>query len=745
MHENHVDFTHNAHIVRFSAQTARKISFEKIESWSIAGASHRDELKIILKEITRSLHHNKSPAKTLSAAMKKLNGLFSKREVRGEFNIHNNRHINFRLAFPTNTEDQLMFCLLYGEINARTGAVKFDLTTPIQMSLHALQRLFERLEESSEESLLDEIYSCIGQAIHWHKGATEINAKCWPLISKNGFFIATSQPNSLTTNIITWLQLTTTSKKWGIPLSNLARLKADNPRKLEDFKFAQEFIRSFPWMLYEHVPSDDFASLALEQREQEEKIINSSSKIKTENQSEENIKLPNFDQKKLSISYKAGLNYKKSPPPFKTHTLHFGVVVQQRESGNFIVGLGNGWVGQIPSRSIERGHELIRNYKKPKLGDEISVLVHKITHFPDEDAYALSLDPKDISDANWESIEKEYLVGSIHTATLEIQYYQEFMAKLDSGIRGVIAAEEVETYLKQPSTYGCSPVGQKVDVVIIGYRADKKCLLLSINNLNSLANTESYSDLFKAGDKVFGKCIRNTSNFSLIELSKGITGLLHKLNNWGRELPAVGDEVNLIFIGGEKTQLLLGGIPDNNIENIFFAHPLSKEKWNQFIDLHKVGDSLEVQILFWREKTLCFMVATDSGIVGIMPSTEINWLNQPADELKILLKPGDIFNAEILKISPDKNRVIFSKKALEKNPIDDVLNNIKINDSFVGTIVNILEFGCFLKLENLGVQVLLHRTKIPDGKTFSKGEIFTVYVDTIDFDKKRIGVKLTSL
>ena len=175
--------------VSVSAHSARNLSYKQLETWSKAGALHRDELKRIVKEITRSLYLSTSPAKTLSSAMKKLEGLFSQREVRGEVFLHNNRHINFRLAFPTNTSDKLIFCLLYGEINARTGAVKFNLTTPIQISLHALQRLFERIEESSEVTILDEIYSCIGQAIHWHKGATEIEAKCWPLVSSNGFFI----------------------------------------------------------------------------------------------------------------------------------------------------------------------------------------------------------------------------------------------------------------------------------------------------------------------------------------------------------------------------------------------------------------------------------------------------------------------------------------------------------------------------------------------------------------------------
>jgi ribosomal protein S1 len=732
----------NANLLGVSSYTARKLSQKQIENWSSAGAGHRDELKRIVKEIRRSLYLSKSPAKTLTAAMKKLEGLFSKREVRGEVHLLNNRHINFRLAFPTNTEDKLIFCLLYGEINTRTGAVKFELTTPVQMSLHALQRLFERLEESSEEVLLDEIYSCIGQAIPWHKGATEIEAKCWPLLSRNGFFVGTSEPNSLVTTVVTWMEAKKMGKKWGLPISNLTRLKQEKIKGLENFDFAKEFIRSFPWMLFEHVPGEDSMSLAWEQNEQEySEHKNDPIQAIEIFHDEENIK-PNLPRK-ISASYIAGLNYKETSPPFKTHTLHHGVVVQKREDGHLIVGLRNGWVGQIPRKSIDRGVNLIENYMPPKIGDEISVLVHKITHHSDEGAYALSLDPKDVSDANWALIEKEYPIGSSQSANLKIRFFQEFIAQLGSGIRGVIPANEVQIYLNQPALYGCSPIGQIVNTEVIGYRSEKKCLLLSIKNIASLIGTENKLHSYKPGDLIFGKCTRNVSNYALIEIIEGFFGLLHKLNNWGKELPSVGDEVQVLFIGEEKTQVLLGGIPEHPLEKTFFAYPLSAEKWDEFITQQKEGDSVEVQILFWREKAMCYMVVTSSGIVGMLPSTEINWLSQSREELKQVLKPGDIFKTMILRISKEKNRVVFSKKALDKNPIDDELTKIHLNDLFVGTIVNVLDYGCFIQLEPSGIQALLHCTKIPEGKTFFKGEICNVYIDSIDHEKKRIGVKLT--
>ena len=733
----------NSRLVSVSAQSARILSYKQLETWSAAGALHREELVRIVKEITHSLYRSTSPAKTLNAALKKLEGLFSQREVRGEVLLHNNRHINFRLAFPTNTSDKLIFCLLFGEINARTGAVKFDLTTPIQMSLHALQRLFERLEESSEGLVLDEIYSCLGQAIHWHKGSTEIEAKCWPLLSKNGFFVGTAQSGSLTTNVVTWIQGKDIGKKWGLPLYNLLRLKEENPKQLENFDFAKEFVRSFPWMLFEHVPGEDTMSFGWDQQDAEESEVKNNSNSSAE-QSQNNATDSSASDRKISASYIVGLNYKKTSPPFKTHTLHNGVVVQQRGDGHLIVGLRNGWVGQIPRRSIDRGFNFILNYSPPKIGDEISVLVHKITHFPDEGAFALSLVPKDVSDANWATIEKQHPVGSLHSATLEVKNYQEFLAQLENGVRGVIPADEIKIYLNQPGQFGCSPIGQIIDVVVTGYRAEKKCLLLSISNIESIQNELVKYEPYKAGELVWGKCTRSVSNYSLIELPRGALGLLHNLNNWGDSLPGVGDDVNVIVIAEENSQLQLGGIPKRALEKIFHAYPLSEEKWEHFIIKYKEGDVVDIQVLFWREKSMWYMVATSDGIVGMMPSSEISWLHVSQEEPKILFKPGDILKAMILKIQPVKKQVVFSKKALDKNPIDDELANIQINDSYLGIIVNVLDYGCFVQLKPSGIQALLHRTKIPEKTTFTKGETVNVYVDSVDFEKKRIGIRLTS-
>jgi ribosomal protein S1 len=718
------------------------LSFKQLEAWSAAGAAHHDELQRIVKEIIRSLHYSSSPAKSLSIAMKKLQGLFSRREVRGEVHLLNNRHIKFRLAFPITKDNGLVFCLLYGEINARTGAVKFDLTNPIQMSLHALQRLFERLEDRTDGAILDEIYSSLGQAIHWHKGATEIQAKCWPLVSRNGFFIGTSQAGSLTTAAVTWIKGGQIGKKWGLPLNNLSRLKELRPERLEDHEFVKEFIRSCPWMLHEHVPGEDYITLAWEQRDEDE----NSSFNEDIDLEDSLVNDQGSDQvtPKISSSYVYGLNYTEEPPPFKTHTLHTGVVVQRRRNGRLIVGLKNGWIGQVPSRSIELGVQLISGYKSPDIGDDITVLVHKITHFPTEKAYALSLDPKEISDANWAKVESEHPIGTNHCVTISMQFSQEFVARLSDGIRGVIPASEVQLYLSQAHLHGCSPIGLTVDAIAIGFRAEKKCLLLSIRGIESIAPSQSLVNEFQIGAVIQGTCIRNASNYALIELSQGFYGLLHKLNNWGRELPELGSEVSAVVIEATDSRILLAGESPSPLEKNFYAQPISQDRWDEFARHYSVGDIVEVQNLFWRESSQSFVVSTSDGIVGKLPSKEVDWFCANLDEQKLLLKSGEIFSAKIIKIHSKKNHVIFSKKALEKRPDSDQLLCIDLTATIPGIVINVLDYGCFVQLQPYGIQGLLHRSKIPSDKTFSKGEHVDVRIDKVDQVTKRVALKLAS-
>ena len=729
-----------AHLPSISTHTARIISFKQLEAWSATGAGHRDELKRIVKEIIRALNNSSSPSKTLNSAMKKLEIFFSRSEVRGEVKLLNNRHINFRLAFPSANEDALLFCLLYGEINARTGALKLDLTTPFQISLHALQRLFERLEENSESSVLDEIFSCIGQVIPWHKGATEVEAKCWPLISKNGFFIGISKNESSITSVVTWIKNGPFGKKWRLPIASLLRLKQNYPQRLEDHNFVKEFIRSFPWMLHENVPGEDLQGLAWEQRDGESEESNDL--FTSEQQLKFDVDREINPQPKLSISYLAGLNYKQNPPPFKVLSQHTGFVVHKGSGGHLIVGLKNGWVGFVPVRSIERGVKLIAGYVSPEVGDDITVSIHKITYFDNELAYSVSLDPKEISDADWAETEKEHPIGKSFTGQLIKKHKNEFIAKLNSGMNGFVPEAEIQIYLNQPELYKHSPLDLVLELSVTGYRVEKRHLLLSIKNIELISKQYPQIEIYQIGSRDVGRCVHRTPHYAILEMPKNHSGLLHKFNNWGNELPKLDAEVEVVVFGKQDSRLLLAGIPPRLIEKYFYVYSITDDKWEEFKNKYSVGDSIEVQALFWQESTQCYVVSTSTGIYGVLSPREIDQFCSSREEQMKLLMPGDIFNAKITKIHPTKKLVSFSKKAVQKNATLDKLSKIDFSLPLNSVVVKKVDYGYFLELKPFGIPALLHRSKIPKEKFYSIGENLQIYIDTVDEVKMRVAVRL---
>jgi ribosomal protein S1 len=727
--------------ISISAHTARTLSFAQLQSWGSAGESLRDEFRVLVTDLAITLYRSSSPAKSLGAATNRLAQMFSRPGVRGQVRAISGRRIEFRLVYPTCIDQALRFSLVCGEINARTGALRFDLSTPMQMSLHALQRLYERLDEKSQDAVLEEVYSCLGLAIHWRKGATEAQARCWPLISKNGLFIGTNVPESDSTIAITWIKSDNIGRKWGLVLRNLNRLRELMPERLEDYIFAREFILSFPWMLHEHVPGEDSISLAWEQRNSEEQdsiVIEPALDEPIETETDD-ISIP----PKLSCSYINGLNYSNTPPVFKTHTLHPGVVVQIRLDGSLIVGLQNGWVGHIPYKSIERGTRLIPEYQPPKLGQDVAVVLNKISHIHAENAYSLSLDPEVVSKASWEEIESEHSVGTAVTVELLSRYKRSFIAKLANGVRGLISDTEVGRFFGQPQFEHEDPIGKSVEAVVTGYFSEKKYLLLSIRDIELIPLRRSTKGNHQIGDVVLGKCIRNSGAYALVEMPSSELGILHGLNNWGRNLPAAGDEVSVVVMGTTDSMHLLSAEPPSRIDKIFFARPPSDDTWHQFVANYSVGDSIDVQILYWRESRQCYMVSTIDGIVGTIPVDELEWDHSDRKRLKALLNPGDVLPVSITSINQEKSRATFSKKALEKNPIDDVLVEIDQKSAIPGVVIEKVDYGYFVRLEPYKFDALLHRSKIQSGISYAEGEHLNVYIESIDLMRRRISLRTT--
>ena len=120
----------------------------------------------------------------------------------------------------------------------------------------------------------------------------------------------------------------------------------------------------------------------------------------------------------------------------------------------------------------------------------------------------------------------------------------------------------------------------------------------------------------------------------------------------------------------------------------------------------KVGDVVEGTV----QRLTNFGAFVDvGGVDGLIHISELSWnrVKHPSD----VVEPGQKVEVEVLNLDEDKNRIALGLKQTTKKPWDVFTESVKVGDVVEGKVVNILEFGAFVRLES-GVDGLLHVSQI---------------------------------
>jgi small subunit ribosomal protein S1 len=101
-----------------------------------------------------------------------------------------------------------------------------------------------------------------------------------------------------------------------------------------------------------------------------------------------------------------------------------------------------------------------------------------------------------------------------------------------------------------------------------------------------------------------------------------------------------------------------------------------------------------------------------------------------------------------VELDPEKRKISFSFKRLEKSPWEDVIQRHPIGSNTTATVTNVTDFGLFMEIGD-GLEGLLHqsditwdkRVKSPQ-KDYKVGQSLTVKVLAVDTEKRRISLGL---
>ena len=117
-------------------------------------------------------------------------------------------------------------------------------------------------------------------------------------------------------------------------------------------------------------------------------------------------------------------------------------------------------------------------------------------------------------------------------------------------------------------------------------------------------------------------------------------------------------------------------------------------------------------------------------------------VKKPADLVTI----GQKLKVKITKIDKTTNRVSASIKALTEDPYENIENKYKVGELYEGEVTKIMDYGCFVKLEE-GIEGLVHSSEldwtnknIKPSKVFSISQKIKFKIVNIDKETKRISL-----
>ena len=235
-------------------------------------------------------------------------------------------------------------------------------------------------------------------------------------------------------------------------------------------------------------------------------------------------------------------------------------------------------------------------------------------------------------------------------------------------------------------------IGQKIKVKII--KIDEKTNRVSAS-VKALTEDpyENIEKKYKVGKTYDGEVTKIMDYGCFVKIEEGIEGLIHnsELDWTNRNI-----KPSKVLSVSQKIKFKIVNI-DKETKRISLSYKATLDNpWDKLKD--KVGKEEKIKISNITDKAI-FAELLDSGLSGMLHYKEISY-DENIDDLK-KFKKNDILSVKILEIKDDK--IKFSKRALEKDPLDWFKDNKKNVGDVITTRIH--------EVHKTGVKVYVDKEK----------------------------------
>ncbi len=283
-------------------------------------------------------------------------------------------------------------------------------------------------------------------------------------------------------------------------------------------------------------------------------------------------------------------------------------------------------------------------------------------------------------------------------------------------------------------------IGDTVRVQIIRINKDTQRISLGMKQLES-DPWDGAGAKYPVGAKLSGRVTNITEYGAFVELEPGIEGLVHvsemswtKKNVHPGKIVSTSQEVDVVVleVDQEKRRISLG------------LKQAQANPWEAFAAAHPIGSTVEGEVKNATEFGL--FIGLDNDVDGMVHMSDIAWGVSGEDALNLHRK-GEVVQAVVLDIDPEKERISLGMKQLERGgPVAGgvAAAGDRLNKNQVVTVIvlEVRDAGLEVQAGDDGATGFIKRTDLGRDRDeqrperFQVGQKFDAMVTGFDRSKK---------
>ena len=420
----------------------------------------------------------------------------------------------------------------------------------------------------------------------------------------------------------------------------------------------------------------------------------------------------------------------------KEKTIALGKVISI-ENDIVTIDVGLKSEGRVPLSEFSRPGQK----SEIEIGDETEVFIENVDSSNGE---TLLSREKAVKQKAWQNLQLSFNENKVVTGVPFNRVKGGMSVDLD-GVVAFLPGSQIET--RQIIKDTKELLNKPLELMILKMDKYRGNIVVSRKAITESELKEQRAELLKnikEGSIIEGKVKNITEYGAFIDLG-GIDGLVHvtdiawtKINSPSEILELNSNiQVKVLKFDEELSRLSLG------------IKQLTENPWDKVNENINLNQKIKSKVVNMNDNNV--NVVINNAYDGIIPISELSWLKKPPHPSK-LVSLNDEIEVLVLEIDEEKKRINCSLKQIKENPWIKLKDKFDINDTFETEIVNIVDFGIFVKVID-EIDGMVHISDLSWDekeseeiiKNFKKGEKVKVKILDINIDKERISLGIKHL